>query len=41
LLALSDRDFANGLQDAPWPPRYPKAEGEPLRAQPSRRRRTE
>jgi bifunctional non-homologous end joining protein LigD len=39
LLALSDRDTANGLQDAPWPPHYPKAEGEPLRAQPSRRRR--
>jgi DNA ligase D len=39
LLALSDRDTAQGLPDAPWPPHYPKAEGEPLRAQPSRRRR--
>jgi bifunctional non-homologous end joining protein LigD len=39
LLALSDRDLANGLQDAPWPPHYPKGETEPLRAQPSRRRR--
>jgi DNA ligase D len=39
LLALSDRDTAQGLQDAPWPPHYPKAEGEPVRAQPSRRRR--
>jgi bifunctional non-homologous end joining protein LigD len=38
LLALSDRDTANGLQDAPWPPHYPKAADEPLRAQPSRRR---
>ena len=38
LLALAERDAANGLQDAPWPPHYPKAAGEPLRAQPSRRR---
>jgi DNA ligase D-like protein (predicted polymerase) len=41
LLALADRDAANGLGDAPWPPHYPKAEGEPLRAQPSRRRRAQ
>lgn len=40
LLALSDRDTASGLADAPWPPHYPKAQGEPIRAQPSRRRRT-
>jgi DNA ligase D len=40
LLALADRDTANGLQDAPWPPHYPKGDDEPLRAQPSRRRRT-
>jgi DNA ligase D len=39
LLALADRDEANGLQDAPWPPHYPKAANEPIRAQPSRRRR--
>jgi DNA ligase D-like protein (predicted polymerase) len=39
LLALADRDQANGLQDAPWPPHYPKAANEPVRAQPSRRRR--
>jgi DNA ligase D-like protein (predicted polymerase) len=39
LLTLADRDEANGLQDAPWPPHYPKAENEPLRAQPSRRRK--
>jgi DNA ligase D-like protein (predicted polymerase) len=38
LLAQSDRDTANGLQDAPWPPHYPKAADEPLRAQPSRRK---
>lgn len=40
LLALADRDTANGLPDAPWPPHYPKAVGEPIRAQPSRRRKT-
>jgi DNA ligase D len=40
LLALSDRDAANGLLDAPWPPHYPKGDSEPLRAQPSRRRKT-
>ena len=39
LLSLADRDTAGGLQDAPWPPHYPKAAGEPIRAQPSRRRR--
>jgi DNA ligase D len=40
LLGLAEQDAANGLQDAPWPPHYPKGEDEPLRAQPSRRRRT-
>jgi len=39
LLALAERDTANGLPDAPWPPHYPKAPDEPIRAQPSRRRR--
>jgi DNA ligase D len=39
LFAMADRDTANGLPDAPWPPHYPKAEGEPIRAQPSRRRK--
>jgi bifunctional non-homologous end joining protein LigD len=39
LLALADRDAANGLPDAPWPPHYPKASTEPVRAQPSRRRK--
>jgi DNA ligase D len=38
LLAMAQRDTANGLQDAPWPPHYPKGEDEPIRAQPSRRR---
>jgi DNA ligase D len=39
LLAMADRDTANGLPDAPWPPHYPKAQDEPIRAQPSRRRK--
>ena len=39
LLSLADRDTASGLPDAPWPPHYEKQEGEPVRAQPSRRRR--
>lgn len=36
LLALVQRDQAAGLDDAPWPPQYPKMEGEPTRVQPSR-----
>jgi DNA ligase D len=36
LLALHERDLANGLQDAPWPPVYPKMPGEPPRVAPSR-----
>jgi DNA ligase D-like protein (predicted polymerase) len=39
LLELSARQEAEGLGDAPWPPQYPKAEGEPPRVQPSRQRR--
>jgi DNA ligase D len=39
LLAMAERDTANGLPDAPWPPHYPKGEDEPIRAQPSRRRK--
>jgi DNA ligase D-like protein (predicted polymerase) len=39
LLAMSERDLANGLQDAPWPPVYPKMEGEPARVAPSRARK--
>jgi bifunctional non-homologous end joining protein LigD len=40
LLELSARDEAEGLGDAPWPPHYAKAAGEPPRVQPSRRRAT-
>jgi bifunctional non-homologous end joining protein LigD len=39
LLDLARRDEAGGLGDAPWPPHFPKAEGEPARVQPSRRKR--
>ena len=39
LLALHERDRANGLQDAPWPPVYPKMPGEPPRVAPSRARK--
>ncbi len=38
LLELSYRDEAEGLGDAPWPPNFPKQEGEPHRAAPSRSR---
>ena len=40
LLALSARDLAAGLQDAPWPPVYPKMPNEPPRVAPSRARTT-
>ncbi|CAN5257348.1 non-homologous end-joining DNA ligase [soil metagenome] len=36
LLALYDRDLADGLMDAPWPPVYPKQPNEPPRVAPSR-----
>ena len=36
LLELHERDRANGLLDAPWPPVYPKQPGEPPRVAPSR-----
>jgi DNA ligase D len=36
LLAMSERDQAGGLLDAPWPPVYPKQPGEPPRVAPSR-----
>jgi DNA ligase D len=35
-LAMHDRDRANGLLDAPWPPVYPKQPGEPPRVSRSR-----
>ncbi|MCD9625423.1 DNA polymerase domain-containing protein [Rhabdothermincola salaria] len=38
LLDLAARDEAEGLGDAPWPPNFPKAAGEPARVQPSRAR---
>jgi DNA primase len=41
LLDLARRDAEGGLGDAPWPPHFPKQEGEPLRVQPSRARRRE
>jgi len=36
LLDLAARDRADGLQDAPWPPEYPKQPDEPTRVAPSR-----
>jgi bifunctional non-homologous end joining protein LigD len=39
LLELSKRHETEGLGDAPWPPSYRKADGEPPRVQPSRQRR--
>jgi hypothetical protein len=37
-LDLADREGSEGFDDAPWPPNLPKAEVEPPRVQPSRRR---
>jgi DNA ligase D len=39
LLEMSERDMAAGLQDAPWPPVYPKQPNEPDRVAPSRARK--
>lgn len=39
LLAMYDRDLAEGLMDAPWPPVYPKQPNEPPRVAPSRARK--
>jgi hypothetical protein len=39
LLALAERDEASGLADAPWPPNFPKMEGEAPRVAPSRARK--
>jgi DNA ligase D len=41
LLAMHERDTANGLLDAPWPPVYPKQPNEPPRVAPSRARSPE
>jgi len=38
LLELSAAQEGEGLGDAPWPPQYKKAPGEPPRVQPSRRK---
>ena len=35
-LEMHERDRANGLHDAPWPPVYPKQPDEPPRVAPSR-----
>jgi hypothetical protein len=35
-MAMHERDKANGLHDAPWPPVYPKQPDEPPRVAPSR-----
>jgi DNA ligase D-like protein (predicted polymerase) len=39
LLDLVARQEREGLGDAPWPPQFPKAPGEPKRVQPSRARK--
>ena len=39
LLQLVERQAAEGFGEAPLPPHFPKVEGEPVRAQPSRRRK--
>jgi DNA ligase D-like protein (predicted polymerase) len=39
LLDLAGRDESEGLGDAPWPPHFAKAGGEPRRVAPSRARR--
>jgi DNA ligase D len=39
LLDLADRDQAEGLGDAPWPPHFAKQRGEPRRVAPSKARR--
>ncbi len=39
LIAMYNRDLADGLMDAPWPPVYPKQPNEPPRVAPSRARK--
>ena len=41
LLDMYERDLESGLQDAPWPPVYPKMPGEPPRVAPSRAKKPE
>jgi DNA primase len=40
LLDMYARDLESGMQDAPWPPVYPKMPGEPSRVAPSRAKKT-
>jgi DNA ligase D len=40
LMALHRRDTEGGEPEAPWPPQYPKVEGEPPRVAPSRAKKT-
>ena len=40
LLEMHERDLANGLMDAPWPPVYPKQPGEPPRVSRSRAKKS-
>lgn len=40
LLELSRKQEAEGQGDAPWPPHYQKADGEPARVQPSRAKKS-
>jgi DNA primase len=40
LLEMHERDRANGLMDAPWPPVYPKQPDEPPRVSRSRAKKT-
>jgi hypothetical protein len=37
LLEWADRDEHDGVGDAPYPPNFPKQEGEPPRVQPSKK----
>jgi hypothetical protein len=39
LLELSEKQKRDGQGEAPYPPHFPKAEGEPRRVQPSRARK--
>jgi DNA ligase D len=41
VLAWSERDMANGMMDAPWPPVYPKMPNEPPRVAPSRAKKVD
>jgi DNA ligase D len=40
MLAMNERDRANGLMDAPWPPVYPKQPDEPPRVSRSRAKKS-